>query len=56
MYKCTECGHLFEEGEQATWEEEHGLDSPPYEKWSGCPVCRGGYEDVNRCKATGESN
>ena len=54
MYKCTECGHLFEEGEQATWEETHGLDSPPYEKWSGCPVCKGGYEEVHQCKKCGD--
>ena len=50
MYKCTECGNLFEEGEQATWEERHGLDSPPYEKWSGCPICKGDYEEVHQCK------
>ena len=50
MYRCCECGNLFEEGEQATWEETHGLDSPPYEKWSGCPVCKGGCEEVYQCK------
>ena len=54
MYKCTECGNLFEEGEQATWEERHGLDSPPYEKFSGCPVCRGDYEEVYQCKKCGD--
>ena len=54
MYRCTECGNLFEEGEQATWEETHGLDSPPYEKWSGCPVCKGDYEEVHQCKKCGE--
>ena len=54
MYKCTECGHLFEEGEQATWEETHGLDSPPYEKWSGCPVCKGDYEEVYQCDSCGD--
>ena len=32
MYRRCECGNLFEEGEQAVWEERHGLDSPPYEK------------------------
>lgn len=26
MFKCRECGNLFEEGEQATWEERHGVD------------------------------
>ena len=53
MYKCCSCGHLFEEGEQAVWEERHGLDTPPYEKWSGCPICRDGYEEVNQCKKCG---
>ena len=54
MYRCTECGNLFEEGEQATWEERHGLDSPPYEKWSGCPICKGDYEEVYQCKECGD--
>ena len=54
MYKCCECGNLFEEGEQAVWEETHGLDSPPYEKWSGCPVCKGGYEEVHQCEQCGD--
>ena len=53
MYKCTECGNLFEEGEQAVWEERHGLDSPPYEKFSGCPICHGDYEEVHKCKECG---
>mgnify|MGYP003293761269 CR=1 FL=1 len=48
MYKCESCGHLFEEGEQARWTEEHG------EKWDGCPLCRGGYEEVHQCKECGE--
>lgn len=50
MFKCESCGHLFEEGEQAVWEERHGLDTPPYEQWDGCPVCKGGYEEVRQCK------
>ena len=50
MYRCENCGHLFEEGEQAVWEERHGLDTPPYEKWSGCPICKGGYEEVHQCQ------
>lgn len=44
MYRCENCGHLFEEGEQARWMEDHG------EKWDGCPICRGGYEEVHQCK------
>ena len=48
MYRCENCGNLFEEGEQARWTEEHG------EKWDGCPLCRGGYEEVHQCKECGE--
>ena len=54
MFRCCECGNLFEEGEQAVWYETHGLDSPPYEKWSGCPVCKGDYEEVHQCKECGD--
>ena len=54
MYRCCDCGNLFEEGEQAVWEETHGLDSPPYEKLSGCPVCRGDYEEVHQCRDCGD--
>ena len=54
MFRCESCGHLFEDGEQATWEERHGLDSPPYEKFSGCPVCKGDYEEVYQCKECGD--
>lgn len=49
-FKCLECGHIFEEGEQAVWEETHGLDTPPYEKFSGCPICKGSYEETKQCK------
>ena len=48
MYRCENCGHLFEEGEQARWTEEHS------EKWDGCPLCRGGYEEVHQCKECGD--
>ena len=54
MYRCCECGNLFEEGEQAVWEETHGLDSPPYEKFSGCPLCKGDYEEVYQCDSCGD--
>ena len=53
-YKCKECGNVFEEGEQATWEEHH-----PYgmgyatETFSGCPVCEGSYKEIEPCKICG---
>ena len=50
MFKCCECGHLFEEGEQAVWEEKHGFIDGPFEKWSGCPLCKSDYEEVHQCK------
>ena len=50
MYKCKTCGHIFEEGEQATWTEKHGFSSGPYEEWSGCPICNEPFEEAKRCK------
>ena len=56
MYKCTECGHLFEEGEQAVWYENqgecHGVTA--MERFIGCPVCKGDYEEVHQCKECGD--
>ena len=52
-YKCLECGHIFEDGEQAEWEEKHGLDTPPYEKFSGCPLCGCAYEETVKCECCG---
>lgn len=53
-YKCVECGHIFEKGEQAVWKERHGLSCGPYQKWSGCPICKGEYKAVSRCKRCDE--
>lgn len=47
MYKCVECGHLFEDGEQSSWKEAHG------ESFTGCPLCKGSYEEINPCKICG---
>lgn len=53
-FKCLECGHIFEEGEQENWEEHH-----PYgmgcasEEFSGCPICKGNYEKTKQCKICG---
>lgn len=44
---CTVCGHLFEEPKY--WQEVHGLDSGPYEIWSGCPHCSGHYVEAFTC-------
>ena len=53
-YKCLRCGNIFDEGEQARWEEHH-----PYgmgcaaEGFSGCPICKGDYEKTKQCKICG---
>lgn len=39
MLICTECGRTFERPQEAV--EQHGLDTPPYEKISMCPFCGG---------------
>lgn len=58
MFCCNECGHLFEEGEQSTWKENVGEygGSPYYEEMSGCPLCKGDYEEVFECKICGSYN
>ena len=53
MYRCYECGNLFEEGEQAVWYENYG-DEISEEMFNGCPVCNGDYEEVYQCKKCGD--
>ena len=56
MYKCCDCDHLFEEGEQAVWYENqgecHGVTA--MERFSGCPICQCDYEEVHQCKECGD--
>lgn len=47
MYKCLNCGHIFEDGEQKFWTEPHG------EELTGCPICSGNYEQTQKCKICG---
>jgi hypothetical protein len=53
-FKCLECGHVFEEGEQAIWYEYHpyGMGTAS-EEFSGCPLCKGDYEETKHCKICG---
>lgn len=43
MYKCLECGNIFDEEQTANWQEPHGEDC------SGCPLCYGAYEEAHQC-------
>lgn len=55
MFKCLECGHLFEEGEQKKWKEERGEYNGTlcFEELSGCPACQGAFEKATACKICG---
>ena len=54
-YKCLECGHIFEEGEQENWLESRGeyWGTPCSEEMSGCPLCHGEYEETVQCSVCG---
>lgn len=51
-YTCLDCGRDFDEPKH--WEERHGLDSPPYEHFSGCPYCGGAYIHTTLCDGCGK--
>ena len=55
MYKCKDCGNVFDEGEEQMSMEHmgecHGF--PAYEKSYGCPHCGGNYEEIEPCKICG---
>ena len=53
MYRCENCGHLFEDGEQVVWHENYGAEIGG-EMFAGCPMCNGGYEEVHQCKECDE--
>lgn len=54
-YKCLECGHIFEEGEQRKFAEDRGecFGAPCVETFYGCPLCAGGYQETKACKSCG---
>lgn len=52
MYICIDCGALFLEPRE--YIESHGLDSPPYEAYSGCPVCGGSFAETYECDGCGQ--
>lgn len=52
MYVCLDCQKIFDDPEY--WEEKHNLDTPPYEKLSGCPYCGGAYANAYECSHCGD--
>lgn len=56
-YKCLECGHIFEEGEQAFWNEYGEYWGTPFsQRMSGCPICKGTYEETVGCEICGSQH
>lgn len=57
IYKCLDCGHLFEEGEQSHWIEDRGeyFGEKCSEEMMGCPLCNGEYEETVKCEMCGGS-
>ena len=54
-FKCYDCGHLFEEGEEAVWYESGEFWGAPFQqRMSGCPYCHGAYGEVSECEECGE--
>ena len=54
MYKCQDCGNIFDAA--LIYTEQHGLDTPPYEKRSACPNCKGEFlfeAPVRHCRCSG---
>lgn len=47
MFVCLDCQHLFERPRH--YVETHGLDTPPYEEFDGCPECGGAYVEAHKC-------
>ena len=52
MYRCKECCHLFEDGEQASV-LTFGSDGRPVARELVCPVCGGNYDETTPCKICG---
>ncbi len=52
MYICLECGKIFNTPKKCI--ETHGLDTPPYETWHGCPYCEGNYTETYECDVCGQ--
>ena len=55
MYKCVECGHIFEKGEEKHWTESRGefWGMPASETMTGCPRCGGDFEETQPCVICG---
>ena len=51
MLICLDCNEIFANPKH--YVESHGLDTPPYEEWNGCPHCGGAYTEAHKCDECG---
>ena len=58
MYKCLDCGHIFEDGEEKRYTENVGecFGFPAYQEFRSCPICGGDFEETVRCEICGEEH
>lgn len=52
MFVCYDCEKTFDEPK--IWTNTHGLDTPPYESYAGCPSCGGAFTETYKCDDCGE--
>lgn len=50
-YICLDCNKTFSSPKR--YVETHGLDTPPYEVFYGCPYCDGNYTRAYECDECG---
>lgn len=56
-YKCLECGHIFEEGEEGHYFENGECWGVPYsQKIYCCPLCKGDYDVTTPCSICGSEH
>ena len=56
-YKCLECGHIFEEGEEGHYFENGECWGAPYShKIYCCPLCKGDYDVTTPCEICGSEH
>ena len=58
FYICLDCGNIFEEGEQISFQENMGehFGEKVYKKITGCPICGGEYEESTPCSICGSEH